>query len=421
MTPPPSVAVVADDLTSAGDGAAPFHLAGLPARISLGAADPAPAGAVTAVDCDTRTRTAAAAADRTAQATRRLAAADVLVKTVDSTVRGHLAAEISAALAAGGRTTAVIAPAFPAEGRSTVGGVQHLAGVPVHRTAFARDPGHPVRDADLTRLVPGAVLAEGPARLAELAGRTRYVVADAGSDRDLDEIVAAVARPRQVLWVGSPGLAEALARRLAPDREPERTWPARRLPRGSRVLTVVGSLHPVSRGQAGRLGALNAGAMVPVTADHAAERVERQLADHGTALLHGPPDRTAEGPVPEALAAVVTRLAGRRAFDALVLTGGETARAVLDALAVSHVRLAGQPEPGVPLGVVESPWRFPVALKAGGFGDLDTLVRLNDLLTTSPLTEDPCAPWPSPWATRPASDRRSPSNSSPTRGATPPS
>ncbi|MFI6522770.1 four-carbon acid sugar kinase family protein [Spirillospora sp. NPDC050679] len=391
MTPLPSVAVVADDLTSAGDGAAPFHLAGLPARISLGAPDPAPAGAVTAVDCDTRTRTAAAAADRVAQAARRLAAADVLVKTVDSTVRGHLAVEIGAALAGGGRATAVIAPAFPAEGRSTVGGVQHLAGVPVHRTAFARDPGHPVRDADLTRLVPGAVLADGPAHLAELVGHARYVVADAGGDRDLDEIVAAVARPRQVLWVGSPGLAEALARRLAPAQKPEQTPPPR-LPRRARVLTVVGSLHPASRGQADRLGALNTGAMVPVTEERAAERTERELADRGTALLHGPADRTATGSVPEALAAAVARLAERRAFDALVLTGGETARTVLDALAVSAVRLVGQPEPGVPLGVVERPWRFPVALKAGGFGDPGTLVRLNDLLTASPLTEDPCAP-----------------------------
>ncbi|MFC9977832.1 four-carbon acid sugar kinase family protein [Spirillospora sp. NPDC127200] len=392
MTPLPSVAVVADDLTSAGDGAAPFHLGGFPASISLGAPDPAPTGTVTAVDCDTRTRTAATAAGRVARAARRLAAADVLVKTVDSTVRGHLAVEISAALAAGGRTTAVIAPAFPAEGRSTVGGVQHLAGVPVHRTAFARDPGHPVRDADLARLVPGAVLADGPAHVAELVGRARYVVADAGSDRDLDEIVAAVAQVRQVLWVGSPGLAEALARRLAPARKPNQAQPPRRLPCRARVLTVVGSLHPASRRQADRLGALNTDAMVPVTADNAAERTERELADRGTALLHGPADRTAEGSVPEALAAVVSRLAERRAFDALVLTGGETARTVLDALAVNAVRLVGQPEPGVPLGMVERPLRFPVALKAGGFGDPDTLVRLKDLLTSSLLTEEPCAP-----------------------------
>ncbi|WP_067474078.1 four-carbon acid sugar kinase family protein [Actinomadura hibisca] len=388
MTPLPSVAVVADDLTSAGDGAAPFHLAGFPARISLGTAVTAPAGAVTAVDCDTRTRSETDAAARITEVVRRLAGADVLVKTMDSTVRGHLAAEIAAALAAGGRTTAVIAPAFPAEGRTTVGGVQHLAGVPVHRTAFARDPGHPVRDADLTRLVPGAVLADGPDRLAELVGQARYVIADAVSDHDLDRIVAAVPQPHEVLWVGSPGLAEALARHLAPGQTPE---PALRPASRSRVLTVVGSLHPASREQAARLGELGTGALVPITDDHAAERTEHALNDRGSALLHGPQDPAASS-VPAALADAVSRLAARRAFDALVLTGGETARTVLDALAVSTVQLVGQPEPGVPLGVVDHPWRFPVALKAGGFGDLDTLARLNDLLTTSVPAEDTCAP-----------------------------
>ncbi|MDR8409458.1 four-carbon acid sugar kinase family protein [Nonomuraea sp. 3-1Str] len=388
----PSIAVVADDLTSAGDAAAPFHLAGFPAWISLEAAVMPPAGTVMAVDCDTRALPAADAAARVTRVVRQLTGADVLVKTVDSTARGHLAAEIAAALSAGGRATAVIAPAFPAEGRSTVGGVQHLAGVPVHRTAFAQDPGHPVRDADLTRLVPGAVLADGSGHLAGLAGRARYVVADAVSDRDLDEIVAAVDRPREVLWVGSPGLAEALARHLAPGRHPGRTCPMRRHSTRSRVLTVVGSLHPASRGQAERLGALGVGAMVPVAAAHAAQWAERELDDYGAALLHGPADWAATGSVPAALAAVVSLLATRRAFDALVLTGGETARTVLDALAVRAVRLAGQAEPGVPLGVVDHPWRFPVALKAGGFGDLDTLARLTDLLTTSAPAEDPCAP-----------------------------
>ena len=66
------------------------------------------------------------------------------MKKVDSTLRGPLAAEIEAALAASGRTRAVVAPAFPATGRTTVGGVQHLDGVPVHATRFAHDPVSPV-------------------------------------------------------------------------------------------------------------------------------------------------------------------------------------------------------------------------------------------------------------------------------------
>jgi D-threonate/D-erythronate kinase len=393
----PRVALVADDLTSAADGAAPFRAAGLPALITLHGPGADLAAGVLAVDLDTRVGPATAAGGRTARAVAQLAGADVLVKTMDSTVRGHLATEIEAALSASGRTTAVIAPAFPAEGRTTVGGVQLLGGRPVHGTAFARDPGHPVRDADLTRLIPGAVVAGE--RLARLVGGTRYVVADASCDRDLDDIVAAVPDLGDVLWVGSPGLASALARRLAPARDATgpglvpptgQRQPGRRQP-GARVLVVVGSLHPASRGQATRLGSLGAAALVPVAEDRAAERVERQLAG-GTAVLHGPEERTGAGSVLAALAQVTALLAARRAFDALVLTGGETARAVLLALGTATIALAGQPEPGVPLGLLDRPWPLPVALKAGGFGDRDTLIRLNDLLARSVTGRDTCTP-----------------------------
>lgn len=395
MTRSPRIALVADDLTSAADGAAPFRAVGFPARIGLGgpASDPAdatlPVG-VTAVDVDTRGGPAALSGARTARAMTRLAGADVLVKTMDSTVRGHLAVELAAALSASGRATAVIAPAFPAEGRTTVGGIQLLDGVPVHDTAFARDPGHPVRTADLTALVPGAVrVGRAPGSgLAGLLGRTRYLVADASHDRDLDRIVAAVPDPGQVLWVGSPGLAEALARRFAPYAGP----PSGAEPgcRGDRVLVVVGSLHPASWAQAARLGPGGAGgpdALVTVPpdppdecADEVVAQAERRLAERGVAVLHGP-RRPAAGSVPAALAEVAARLDARRAFDALVLTGGETARAVLRALGARTIQLAGQSQPGIPLGRLDRPSPLPVALKAGGFGDRDALARLVDLFT----------------------------------------
>src|SRR5687767_2869551 len=61
------------------------------------------------------------AADRATTAARSLASADILYNTVDSTIRGHVGAEITAALAASGRAIAIVAPAFPAGGRTTEG------------------------------------------------------------------------------------------------------------------------------------------------------------------------------------------------------------------------------------------------------------------------------------------------------------
>jgi len=67
---------------------------------------------------------------------------------------------------------------------------------------------------------------------------------------------------------------------------------------------------------------------------------------------------------------LIPRLAG------LFCTGGETARAVLDAAGIVGIRLAGEVEPGVPLGTGEDGCtRIPIITKAGAFGDLETLVR----------------------------------------------
>jgi D-threonate/D-erythronate kinase len=409
------IAIIADDLTSACDGAAPFVAAGFRAHVGF---DPPGRGplvdGVTAVDTDSRSKSATEAARCAAAVTAALAGADVLFKTVDSTLRGHLVAEIDAALAVSGRRTAVLAPAFPAQGRTTVAGVQHLDGQPVDRTWFGQDPGHPVRCADLVRLFPGAMPFAGG------VGAARYVVADARSDADLDRVVAGVPI-EQVLWVGSPGLAAALARRLGPHAAglgPEQGGAARR------VLFVIGSLHPASREQLGWLCSAGGAEAISVLDDGAVERAEQRLARQRVVVLHGPTGRAAgqgqagrgqpgqgqagrgqpgqgqgqagQGQVGQGqavlamLAEVTARLAGARAFDALVITGGETARTVLLGCGVRGLELGGELEPGIPLGFADHPLGFadrslglPVVVKAGGFGDPRLLARLHDLMTTT--------------------------------------
>ncbi|MFD0372371.1 four-carbon acid sugar kinase family protein [Streptomyces sp. NPDC127114] len=391
--PPATVAVLADDLTSAADGAAPFRrtghravvlcepLAGPTAGPTAGplagpTAGPlaAPPGeGVTAVDLGTRLVDAAEAAARTRRAAGAYAGADLLIKTVDSTLRGHVAAELRAALAGSGRRAAIVAPAFPAEGRTTVDGVQYVRGVRVDESEFARDPAHPVRTSDLARILPEAVLV-GAEELPGAVAKGGVLVCSAVSDAELDAIVAAVPTPEQVLWVGSPGLADALARRhprgqaAAP---PE-------LPPVRSPLTVVGSANPASRRQ---LAALRARFTDPV------------------AVLHTPEER---GTDPAALLArlveEVRRAVAEGRADGLVLTGGETAAAVLGALGADGIELYDEPEPGIARGTLHAPAApaasaggsatpaplpapVPVLVKAGGFGDDDALVRLHALLT----------------------------------------
>ena len=56
-----------------------------------------------------------------------------------------------------------------------------------------------------------------------------------------------------------------------------------------------------------------------------------------------------------------------------MLTGGETARAVLGARAIDGYRLLGEVEPGVPFGLARD--GTLVCTKAGAFGRADTLLR----------------------------------------------
>lgn len=377
------VAILADDLTSGGDAAAPFRQAGHDARILLSATADAPwhAAGVTAVDLGSRGLDEDEASSRTWQAARRFAGSELLFKTVDSTLRGHVAAEVRAAWAGSRRRSVVIAPAFPAEGRVTVQGIQHVRGVPVHESDYARDPVHPARCSDLAVLFPEAVLAQPDraAELPELTGNGHVIVYSAAEDSDLDRLVAAVPRFDEVLWVGSPGLAAALARRCAraPGTASSPPTPARR------PLIVVGTTNPATRRQLAELRTSVDVQGVTVSVDPALAVETLRGLTAPILTLQTPdqrhPPETAQV-LARAQAAVVRALAEDHTVDALVITGGETATTVLQPLGATGIDVLDEPEPGVVRGSLIGRLPLPVLIKAGGFGDGAMLVRLCHLI-----------------------------------------
>jgi uncharacterized protein YgbK (DUF1537 family) len=82
--------------------------------------------------------------------------------------------------------------------------------------------------------------------------------------------------------------------------------------------------------------------------------------------------------VAEALARATA--AGIGHCDALVLTGGETATAVLKALGAGSFTVLGEIEPGVVMSLLPEPLPLLVT-KAGAFGDAGTLARTKQFLT----------------------------------------
>lgn len=82
-----------------------------------------------------------------------LSAFDRVIKKVDSTLRGSVASEIKATDDLYGSELVVFAPALPDLGRTTVGGVHLLKGVPISKTELASDPKTPVTEDNITRLL----------------------------------------------------------------------------------------------------------------------------------------------------------------------------------------------------------------------------------------------------------------------------
>ena len=344
----PAVTIVADDLSGAADCGLAFRRHGLSTAVGLSAAavagDPA---TVHAVDTDTRGGDPAAAAAAVRDAVGRSAGA-VLYKKLDSTLRGHIGEEVAAALAASGLGLAVVAPAFPAQGRTTAGGRAVVRGVPVEGRA------------DVVELLGAAGVHAELGALDELAARrdgVRALVLDAETDEDLRAIVRAVG-DRSVLWVGSAGLAGQLAAALDLPADPVPDTQGADGP----VLIAVGTGAPVAREQVCHMAERGTAVIELGPADAPAR---------AAAALDGGADVVLVAHEAEEVAAAAAALADR--IGGLVATGGDTARAVVRALGASVLHLHGEVEPGVPYGRMGDGPGLPVVTKAGGFGGPATL------------------------------------------------
>lgn len=392
----PLVAIVADDLTGAGDTAVQFVRAGWVTQLSMGGADEALSGAgaraeVLAVTTNSRAMAPAAAGEAVRREVRRLRQAGVrrLYKKVDSTLRGAFRAEIEAARAAwSDDAVAVICPAFPATGRTVRDGVLLVDGRPVTETSAATDPVTPVTQSHIPTLLGCAGIAASPdetpqALAARIAQAGPVVVVDAASEDDLERLARAVAElGERALPVGAGGLAGPLAR----------IWAGAQA-RGP-VVVVVTSQHSAARSQAQTLQERGARTWAPAPqqlADPAAWESwaagvvasERGVADAGrddTVLLLAPEGRHA-GLDADTVAARLGELAARL-IDALgaagvVATGGDGARQVLQSLGATGIALVDEVTGGVPMGTLTGGRAagLPVVTKAGGFGSADVLVR----------------------------------------------
>lgn len=120
-----------------------------------------------------------------------------VIKKVDSTLRGNIAAEVSALDNFYKPNLVVFAPALPALGRTTENGVHCLNRVPLLQTELAKDPKNPVTEDNINRLLAPAY--NEPVKhitLDEVRGGftlegERVFSFDAATDEDMRAIISA--------------------------------------------------------------------------------------------------------------------------------------------------------------------------------------------------------------------------------------
>jgi len=369
----PMVRILADDLSGALDAAGPF----------------ASRDGATCVYWDVG-RAGTHVGDRIAldSASREVDAGDAIARTraaalalwtgrrglaflkIDSVWRGSPAAAIATASAEGRFDRVVVAPAFPEQGRMT------------------RDGGQWVVEGARLRCVVPNIAAElrryglDAAAEASASPSTIAVVCDASSADDLAAIVKRYwLTGVRTLWCGTRGLARALADHAAGIGSATDTTahepPALRGP----VLVVVGTDHPVSVAQAGVLERQPGIACHTVAVGTRSEGATPSVVAAAEAVLLRfaiPADSTREVArrmIAQALRDEVDRLPRP---GLVVATGGETVRALSEALGATRLDVLAEHEPGIPIAIWgDGRWAgTPILSKSGGFGSQDLFARV---------------------------------------------
>lgn len=233
------VGIIADDLTGANDTALQFHQRGASTKILLDS-DCTPkvkAGTeVWALSSESRNVPAEIAVSRVEKAVNTFVenfSFDYYYKKIDSTLRGHIALETLTVLNILEYDAAIIIPAFPQEGRITVGGYHLAKGIPIGRTEMAIDPHSPITEShvptllksqlgdassdivgtiDLRTVMNGA----GPVlmRINELINEgKRLIIADATTLTDIEQIALAIKKcDKKLLPTGTAAGAQVLSK-----------------------------------------------------------------------------------------------------------------------------------------------------------------------------------------------------------------
>lgn len=421
------IGIIADDLTGANDTSLQFFIRGCKTQVGFGediSVDESLKTEVFAMSTESRNVDPKTAHEKVLNAAEKIikdGGFEYIYKKIDSVLRGNIAVETLTLLEVLGLDAAVIFPAFPSEGRTTIGGFHLVKGVPLQRTEVSRDPSCPIVESNIANLLKSQLPQElsdtidlisldivmkgaGPilSKLNELIAKgKKLIIADAVSTTDLEQIALAVTKSTyKILPTGSAGAAQALSKIWYPNtdenKETEPTLPD--LPK----FVVSGSATELTASQIKRLQenddientyfiAIKPQNIFSNDCDDVAQRVLNNLVKDNVVILHSSEliENTEEmnallmeheitrevfiSKICDYLAAI-TRIVLSQKNAILVTVGGETSYKCCRAIGSKNLEIIDTVAPAIPLGI-DHKGQY-IVTKSGNLGTQNTLIDI---------------------------------------------
>lgn len=330
--------VIADDITGAAEIAGIAHTHGQ--QVRLVCTSPT-AGEASSICCDGIATTTVIATDTRSMSetdataeTRRIAStistlASPLFKKTDSALRGHVIAELEALMEATSYRRCVYLPANPSKGRIIRKGIYYINNVPIHKTAFNYDPEFPARTAVLAERFPDA----------EAKG---IIMPDAESENDIRRVIRQYDDGKTIF----AGAADLFSAGL-----PQKTIPISPNSPISQTATLI--LCGSTQSKPLNLGIPNAPMPREVyDGGQGADYWFQSLAKPATSLILTIPHTHRTGKevavqLRTVMAEMALKLVQTHRPEHLIIEGGATAWATLQALGWTDFRIVSQIAPGV--------------------------------------------------------------------------
>ena len=413
----PLLGVIADDFTGATDAASMLARAGLGVSVLIGVPPPdlrlPQSTDALVVALKSRTVPAAQAVADSLLALKWLERQGCLrfyfkyCSTFDSTPQGNIGPVADALLSALGESFTVVSPALPVNGRTVYQGHLFVGGQLLSDSPLRDHPLTPMTDSNLCRVLarqtarPVGLIAHHQIEEGTLALRTQlgqlhtagygYAVVDALDDAHLATLAHAATDLR--LLTGSSGLIRMLGEAYRVQglvTVGSRAAPLRHTV--TRSLVLAGSCSASTRQQVARFAARHPALSVDPLA--LAEDADAVLADvlawleqqpvHESVMVFSsaPPEEVqrvqqllgadqAAALTEHLLASVALKASEHLGFNTLVVAGGETSGAVVQALGIQALEVGPEIDPGVPWTLTLSGPSLALALKSGNFGASD--------------------------------------------------